>query len=82
MSGLMNAPAGPRDENAAMTSNWPAALVPAVNVAVSGPTAAAYARKSVPSARWTVGNQWLSVPTSASSGLYRIMPTAPPASTL
>ena len=32
----------------------------------------------MPSARCTVGSQWLSVSTSASVGLYRIMPAAPP----
>ena len=82
ISGLMTRPAGPRDENAAMTSPWPLCLVPAVNDAVAPGWAVMNATKSVPSARWTVGSQWLSVSTSASVALYRIMPTAPPWRTL
>ena len=40
------------------------------------------ATKAVPSARWTVGSQWLSVSMSARAGLYRIIPAAPPCRTL
>ena len=40
----MNSPAGPRDENAAMTSPWPSALVPAVKLPVAAGLAAMKAR--------------------------------------
>jgi len=44
-----------------MTSPWSVAFWPAVKVAVAFGLAAMKARNSVPSARCTVGNQWLSV---------------------
>ena len=68
-SGLMNSPPGPRDENAAITSPWPSVATPPVKLAVAPGLALRNATRSVPSARWTVGSQWLSVSTSASAGL-------------
>ena len=52
-----------------MTSPCPLCLVPAVKEAVDAGCAAMNARNSVPSARWTVGSQWLSVSMSARVGL-------------
>ena len=82
MSGLMNRPPGPRDEKAAITSPSPSRFSPAVNEPVTFVRPCMNARNSRPSARCTVGSQWLSVSMSASVGLYRIMPTAPPCRTL
>src|SRR5690349_18845515 len=81
-SGLMYRPPGPRDENAAMTSPVPLVLAPAVNSAVAPGWAIMNALNAVPSARWMAGSQWLSVSTSASDALYRIIPAASPWRTL
>jgi hypothetical protein len=81
-SGLMNRPAGPREENAAITSAVPVRSAPAVNDPVTFVWSVRNFFAVAPSARCTVGSQWLSVSMSCSVGLYRIMPTAPPALTL
>src|SRR3989304_8537511 len=70
-SGLIQPPAGPRDENAAIMSPAAVVFVLSVNVAVAVGCAARNARTVVPSgpSRCTAGNQWLSVSTSATDGL-------------
>jgi hypothetical protein len=65
----MNAPAGPRDENAAITSPVPFRLAPAVNDPVTFPLSVRNFLTTVPSAICTVGIQWLSVSTSCRVGL-------------
>ena len=65
----MKLPPGPREENAAITSPCPLRFAPAANWPVTPVWPVMKATKSVPSARWTVGSQWLSVSVSASVGL-------------
>ena len=52
-----------------MTSPWPLRASPRAKVPVTPVWPPMNATKSVPSARWTVGSQWLSVSVSASVGL-------------
>ena len=68
-SGFRYIPPGPREEKAAITSPCPFARRAVVNEPVTELCAFMNATNWVPSARCTVGSQWLSVSLSACVGL-------------